>query len=162
MGYITENLSEGEDIIFLTKRHWVNRMGWPTIFTLVGVAMLFIRSMFENPSDFMLYLGWGPIALGVVSFAILTLINNTCEFGVTNKRVIIKTGLVRRKTLEVILQKIESIGVDQTVPGRVFGYGTLTITGSGGSSEPYTNIAKPLDFKSHVSKVVETLDHTDD
>lgn len=161
MGYIDENLSQGEEIVFLTKRHWVNRMGWPAVFALVGIAMLIIRSLFEEPSNFWLYLGWGPIVLGVVSFGILTVINNTCEFGVTNKRVIIKTGLVRRNTLEVILQKIESIGVEQSVLGRVFGYGTLTITGSGGSSEPYTNIAKPLDFKSHVSKMVENLDDGD-
>ncbi len=161
MGYIDENLSQGEEIIFLTKRHWVNRMGWPTIFVLVGVGFLFLRTLFENPSAFLNYIGWGLIGLGVVMYGILTLLNNTVEIGVTNKRVIIKTGLVRRNTHEVILQKVESISVDQTVFGRVFNYGTLLITGSGGSSEPYTNIAKPLAFKSHVHKVVEKLDDGD-
>lgn len=162
MGYIDENLNQGEEIIFQTKRHWINRMGWPTIFVLVGVAVLFLKSrVFEEPSNFWTYLGWGPIVIGVAMYGILTLLNNTVEIGVTNKRVIIKTGLVRRNTHEVILQKVESISVDQTVLGRVIGYGTLKITGSGGTSEPYTNIAKPLDFKSHVHTVVEKLDDRD-
>jgi len=102
------------------------------------------------------------IALAVVMFAILTLIDSTCEFGVTNKRVIIKTGIIRRKTLEVILQKVESIEVDQSVPGRILGYGTLVITGSGGTNKPYTNIAKPLHFRSHVQKVMEDLESDGD
>ena len=57
---------------------------------------------------------------------------------------------------------VESIGVDQSVPGRILGYGTLTITGSGGSSEPYTNIAKPLHLRSHVQKVMEDLESDGD
>jgi len=55
----------------------------------------------------------------------------TSEFAVTNKRVLIKTGLVRRHSLETLLSKIESIGVAQSILGRILGFGTIVISGNG-------------------------------
>lgn len=69
------------------------------------------------------------------------------EFAVTNKRVIVKTGLISRRTLEMNLSKIESVKVDQSIFGRLFGYGTITIIGTGGTRESFPNIAKPLLFR---------------
>lgn len=69
------------------------------------------------------------------------------EFAITNKRVIIKTGLFSRKTLEMNLSKIESVNVDQSIMGRIFGYGTIKIIGTGGTREEFPNIQKPLQFR---------------
>jgi len=69
------------------------------------------------------------------------------EFVITNKRVIVKKGLIRRKTFEMNHTKIESINVDQSVLGRILGYGTLRIVGSGGTKEVVSNIHKPLEFR---------------
>jgi len=71
----------------------------------------------------------------------------TDEFAITNKRVVIKTGLISRKTIELNLSKIESVNVDQTVMGRIFGFGTITIIGIGGTREAFVNIRKPLEFR---------------
>lgn len=71
----------------------------------------------------------------------------TSEFAVTNKRVVIKTGLIARDTLEMNLQKIESVGVDQSLLGRILGYGDLTIIGTGGTRERFPNIADPVRFR---------------
>jgi len=71
----------------------------------------------------------------------------TDEFAITNKRVIIKTGLISRKTFEMNLSKIESVNVDQDILGRILGYGTIRIVGSGGTREVFPNIRKPLDFR---------------
>ena len=70
----------------------------------------------------------------------------TDEFAVTNKRVIIKTGLISRKTFEMNHSKIETVNVDQSILGRILGYGTIRIVGSGGSKEEFPNIQKPLEF----------------
>jgi len=70
----------------------------------------------------------------------------TSEFAVTNKRVIMKVGLIRRETLELNLQRIESLNVDQSLMGRLLGYGTITIIGTGGTREPFPRIAHPLEF----------------
>jgi uncharacterized membrane protein YdbT with pleckstrin-like domain len=71
----------------------------------------------------------------------------TDEFAVTNKRVIIKTGLISRKTFEMNHSKIETVNVDQSILGRILGYGTIRIVGSGGSKEEFPNIQKPLEFR---------------
>lgn len=71
----------------------------------------------------------------------------TDEFAITNKRVIIKTGLISRKTFEMNHSKIESVNVDQGILGRILGYGTIRIVGSGGTKEVFPNISKPLQFR---------------
>ena len=71
----------------------------------------------------------------------------TSEFAITNKRVIIKTGLISRKTLEMNLQKIESVNVNQSILGRILGYGDLYIIGTGGTKEIFTKISRPITFR---------------
>lgn len=71
----------------------------------------------------------------------------TDEFAITNKRVIIKTGLISRRTIELNLSKIESVNVDQSILGRILGYGSLQIVGTGGTKEIFLNIQRPLTFR---------------
>jgi uncharacterized membrane protein YdbT with pleckstrin-like domain len=69
------------------------------------------------------------------------------EFVITNRRIIIKTGIISRNTFEMNLSKIESVNVDQSFFGRIFGYGSMTIIGTGGTRESFHNISKPLEFR---------------
>jgi uncharacterized membrane protein YdbT with pleckstrin-like domain len=69
------------------------------------------------------------------------------EFAITNKRIIVKTGLISRKTLEMNLNKIESVNVDQSILGRMLGYGTIRIIGTGGTREEFPNISNPIEFR---------------
>jgi len=69
------------------------------------------------------------------------------EFVITNRRIIIKNGFIARSTFEMNLSKIESVNVDQTVMGRIFNYGSITIIGTGGTRETFHNIAKPMAFR---------------
>ncbi|HUH51973.1 MAG TPA: PH domain-containing protein [Flavobacterium sp.] len=69
------------------------------------------------------------------------------EFAITNKRIIVKTGLISRKTFEMNHSKIESVNVDQSILGRILGYGTVSIVGSGGTREVIANIRQPLAFR---------------
>ncbi len=69
------------------------------------------------------------------------------EFVITNRRIIIKTGLIARRTVEMNLSKIESVNVDQSVMGRILGYGSITIIGTGGTKETFHIISKPLEFR---------------
>jgi uncharacterized membrane protein YdbT with pleckstrin-like domain len=72
------------------------------------------------------------------------------EFAVTNRRVIVKVGLVYRRTLELVLAKVETVGVEQSIMGRVLNYGTIVVTGTGGTKEPFKDIANPLEFRRKV------------
>lgn len=72
---------------------------------------------------------------------------STSEFAITDKRVIIKVGLLRRRTLELQLTKLEAIAVDQGILGRIFGFGNIVVTGTGGTKEPFKTISGPLEFR---------------
>jgi uncharacterized membrane protein YdbT with pleckstrin-like domain len=76
---------------------------------------------------------------------------------VTNRRVVVKQGLVSRKTIEMLLNKIETIEVSEPMVGRMLGYGSITIIGTGGTSEPFHKIAQPLPFRSEVQQQLEKL-----
>ena len=82
--------------------------------------------------------------------------NWTSEYAITNKRVIIKLGLISRKTLEVNLSKIESVNVDQSIFGRILGYGAITIIGTGGTRETFSDLANPIQFRRVFQECVDT------
>ena len=71
----------------------------------------------------------------------------TSEFAITNKRIIIKIGLIRRRTLEMNIAKVESVNVDQGIMGRILGYGTVTVIGTGGTRETFEDISQPVEFR---------------
>lgn len=71
----------------------------------------------------------------------------TDEFVITNKRVIMKTGLVSRNVFEMTLSHIESINVDQSIMGRMLNFGSVIIVGSGGTRESFAGIADPVGFR---------------
>jgi uncharacterized membrane protein YdbT with pleckstrin-like domain len=69
------------------------------------------------------------------------------ELAVTNKRIIVKTGFIQRNTSEMFLEKVESIQVEQGVLGRLFDFGTITVSGTGGDRAPVRNVSQPLEFR---------------
>jgi uncharacterized membrane protein YdbT with pleckstrin-like domain len=109
--------------------------------------------------------GW--IYLGPAIFTVFTLgllcpvllipymVRATTDLGVTNKRVIAKSGLIGRRTVEQRIQKIESIRVDQGIFARMLDYGTIMIHGTGGATTPIRNVANPFAFKRAVESVID-------
>jgi uncharacterized membrane protein YdbT with pleckstrin-like domain len=83
------------------------------------------------------------ISLGVYPY----LVSKFSEFGITNKRLIIKTGILSRRTLELNLSKIESVNVNQSLLGRMLGYGSIGVIGTGGTKEYFVSIKNPLEFR---------------
>ena len=148
MGYVEENLMPGEQIMYRANLHWIIYAA-PLFFGLVGIVI--VVSSFGNRYQAPLE-GLGGLFLIVAGLLGLSrwIISRTSEFAVTNKRVVIKVGLIRRHTLELLLAKVESIGVEQAVLGRILGYGTIVVVGTGGTRESFTNIAQPLEFRKQV------------
>jgi uncharacterized membrane protein YdbT with pleckstrin-like domain len=141
MGYIEQNLVAGETVVYRAKLHWVIFL-WPVVFLLIALFSFMSRN---GAGGFFLIVG---LIWGLSSY-----INSTSsEFGVTNRRVLIKVGFIRRRSLELFLSKLEGIGVNQSIPGRIFGYGTIMVTGTGGTKEFFNNIAAPLQFRKMVQQ----------
>ena len=99
---------------------------------------------FETTYHWMIFISW----VSLFTLGMYPLIKmKSDEFAITNKRIIVKTGLISRKTLEMNLSKIESVNVDQSIIARIFGHGSIRITGTGGTKESFPTIRNPLEFR---------------
>lgn len=145
MSYIDNNLMPGEQIVHRAKRHPVIFV-WTGMWFILG-ALLFAGKATDGGVVCILI---GAI-LGVAAFFDMS----GSEFGVTNKRVIIKVGVLRRKSLEILLNKVEGVSVDQGILGRVLGYGNIIVNGTGSTKEPFKSIADPLEFRRRVQEQIE-------
>ena len=85
--------------------------------------------------------------IGLIFLAITYIRYKSTELAVTTKRIIVKYGFIRRQTIEINLNKAESIQVDQGILGRLFDFGTLVISGTGTSHAPLTGISEPMAFR---------------
>lgn len=139
LGYIESNLLPDEEIVYKANLHW--KIFWKSsLIVLLGVFCLAIHAILAGAVT-----GIG-LALALRAF----IEYQTSEFGVTTKRVIIKTGFLRRRTLELLLRQVEAISVEQGVTGRLFDYGTVILTGTGGVHEVFHNISSPLEFRRRI------------
>lgn len=142
MGYIEANLLPGETVVQRARLHWIVFLKAIAI-AGVGLAVLFIQPLV------------GAVIVGVGLLMALPpwLERATSEFGVTSRRVIIKVGLIQRRTLELLIRQVEAISVDQSLAGRIFNFGTITLTGTGGVRETFHNIAHPLEFRRSIQSL---------
>ena len=93
------------------------------------------------------------IGIVFIVFAILNVM--TTELALTNKRVIAKFGFIRRQTIEININRIESISVNQGFWGRIFNYGSIVVRGTGGSHAPIPYIARPMEFRQQFNDFID-------
>ena len=148
MAYVDQNLISGETVHYRTGLHWVVLVTPIVVASFLGLIALFAL--------------FGSVALGLALILISGLIvvsgfltRSSAEFAVTNKRVILKAGLIRRRSLELLVNKIESIGVNQGLLGRALGYGTIVVRGTGGTAEPFTTVRYALEFRRQVQEQID-------
>ena len=151
MGYVRKVLLPGETVVYETGLHWLV-YGKATLLLALAVALA-LGSAFVGPdqANFLLIPAAAVAILGIIMFIIAAIRRASTELAVTDQRVIFKTGVIARHTLEMNRSKVESVDVDQSIPGRLFGFGTVTIRGTGGGIEPMRNIADPIAFRNHVT-----------
>ena len=149
MSYVREVLQPGEEIRFRTNVHWLVYLPAMVMFVLgIAFALWYTAAAKSAPHApdpvWLKCCAWRP----AVHPAWLKRFGT--EIAVTDRRVIYKTGLVQRDTTEINMAKIESVDVSQSILGRVFGFGTLTIRGTGETIEALRNIASPLQFRNAI------------
>lgn len=131
MSYIEESLSSGEAIRTIFRLHWFAKVPM-YIWILLGIPTVGITWLIAIYEYFRL---------------------RSIEQGVTNKRVILKTGIISRNTEEMKLTSIETVEIEQSVWGRMFGYGTVKLTGRGISDVTFKNIDDPMTVKREIEGV---------
>jgi uncharacterized membrane protein YdbT with pleckstrin-like domain len=165
MSYIDKTLVPGEKVVYTTKLHWIVMVGhlFTCLVLLAGAGYLGYYLYYNRANLQLSTLHIIETGLAVLLFlALLTLImgsirRNATEMAVTTRRVVVKTGLASRRTIEMLLNKVETIEVSEPTMGRMLGYGSITIIGTGGTSEPFHKIAHPLEFRNYVQQEIERL-----
>ena len=151
MSYIDGNLLDGEQVVYRTRLHWLQFLG-PMLFI---VAVLLPLDWVLASSTWRGY-AWIPLAVGALLLLGAIVKRQSSDFAVTNKRVMMKVGVFHTRSIELLLHKIEAIAVEQSLMGRIFGYGDIVITGSGGTKEAFAQIQSPLTFRNAVQSVTDT------
>jgi uncharacterized membrane protein YdbT with pleckstrin-like domain len=158
MGYVDNNLITGEKVTYRGRLHWVLlvKPGLVSLIIFVVVAGLLYESGLNRMiSTVSMVLAWlAVLVLSAIPILLAVLTWTSAEFSVTNKRVILKTGFIQSKTAEMFLNKIESVGVDQNIVGRILGYGDIVIRGTGGSLEPFRGVSSPLEFRRQIQEQI--------
>lgn len=132
--YVDSNLVNGEVVVYEAKYHWIY------LGINVVIAVLFC---------------W--LILPLFSLAWMYLRIKTDEFVITNKRLIIKTGIISRQTMELQLSKVETVNIKQGIFGRMIGYGTIIASGTGGSYRAISMISEPNEFRKAFLNACEQL-----
>jgi uncharacterized membrane protein YdbT with pleckstrin-like domain len=151
MSYVQKILEPGESVTHVTRTHWLVYL--PAIFLLLLGIVVLASSSYVS-ADFAAVpkiAGAMLILLAAISWLPAFIRRWTTELAVTNRRIVFKSGLFRRHTMEMNMSKVESVDVDQSVMGRILDYGTVTIRGTGGGIEPMRNIANPIAFRNRVT-----------
>jgi uncharacterized membrane protein YdbT with pleckstrin-like domain len=165
MSYVNDNLMPNEQVLFSARIHPAIFLPSTISFVLTialgiyaltsagqpGTSVLVISAVSEEFFFLSGLLLIYSIVLGLQAVIVMF----TTEFAVTNRRVIAKTGFIRRHTLEMLLTKIESVAVNQSILGRILNFGVVTVTGTGGTKESFRAIVGPFEVRKKISQIIE-------
>jgi len=147
MRYIDQILQPGETVAYRTTLHWI------VYLPAIGLWLLALIAITIGGAT-------GPVSI-LVAF-VCALVGSglaftawfrrwTTEIDVTDRRIVYKRGFIRRHTVEMNMDKVESVDVDQSILGRMLNYGDIIIRGTGVGIEPLHNIDAPLEFRNQVT-----------
>jgi uncharacterized membrane protein YdbT with pleckstrin-like domain len=183
MGYVEQSLSSGEQIILKARLHW--GMFLNPVLGILAAGLFLLLSAVPFLIPYQSIAGLAGMQLSEYDYSMLQpLVVITCggcgllwmlltgvnllsriatffstEFAVTNKRVIGKSGLLRRRSLEVMLSKIESVSVDEPFWGRILNFGTVTVRGSGGTVQPFPFISDAMNLRMQINNLIPPATH---
>jgi uncharacterized membrane protein YdbT with pleckstrin-like domain len=150
MSYVDEILQPGETVRHIGKLHWILYVPGCAPFAL-AILLFFVFHASSIPRGLALVL----LAICILSGAVLLLgawIRRwTTEIVITDRRVILKSGFISRRTLEMNMTKVESVDVIQGILGRMLNFGTVVIRGIGAGIEPLRDVERPIELRNAVT-----------
>jgi membrane protein YdbS with pleckstrin-like domain len=151
--YIERNLMDDESLEHITRLHAI---------VLLAPAMIVSVLAGTLPIVSDIPVAWYVVAVFLLIAAIRLLdrlvLYLTSEFAVTSKRVLGKTGLIRLNTVDIVLAKVEAIRINQSILGRIFDFGDVLVTGTGGTVEVLGFIPDPVEFSKCIQEQLSLLD----
>ncbi len=149
MGYIQKNLMQGEKVVYEAKFHGIV-YAWPCIIAFLALGFFFITSWSFLLRLILVLAVWLAIFLWCVS------INGGKQYVLTSRRLIFKRGIVKRTSFELLLRKCEGIRIEQSIMGRMLGYGSVLVT-TGEATNRYDYIKHPLEFSTAINQQIDNV-----
>ena len=154
MSISKKNMMEGEVVVCEAKFHYM--LYWlPILLTLLAIALPFIP-IGENTMRYRLIFSGIFLVLALLWYIV---INNGKKFVLTNKRIILKTGIIMRNSKELMLRKCESINVRQSILGRILNYGDVIVS-TGEEKDVFKYIWSPMNFSTRVNEQIDKISHS--
>jgi uncharacterized membrane protein YdbT with pleckstrin-like domain len=150
MTYINSILEPGEKVRYHTTVSWTAYRA-AILLAICALASLLAGARYAEIVNISWFAAIVFAGSAIVAFLPAWFHRWTTEIAVTDRRIILKRGLLRRHTVEMNMQKVESVDVDQTLIGRLFNYGNVTIRGTGSSFEKLSRIDSPLKLRTTVT-----------
>lgn len=145
MNYLESTMLPGEYVVAWTRLHKV-------IFAIpivICIAALIVAAAANQIAVF------GVALIFIFLFAAWCYLQyKSVEIAITNRRLLLKAGIIRRRTVELLPNKIESFSFYQGILGRMFNWGTLFVTGIGATKAAFPLIENPLGFYLKVHEVI--------
>ena len=163
--YVSGTLMPGEKIAVSFHPHKII-IAAPIILFLIAVAFyLFAQQLlpFLNHTIYKSYTLYNILCFVFFVYSILKVVNRiieyrTSEYTVTNLRVVMKTGVLNRTAVELMLNRLEAVTVQQSLFGQMFNYGMVLLVGIGGTRDEFNYVPKPMYFRQQI----QTLQISDD
>lgn len=162
--YVRRAMQDNERILYAAQLHWIiYHMGVGILIfgALVGhfgptlIGYLFGEGEIASfASRYIKYIALGIVGLGALEILFAYIRQISTELVITNQRVIAKHGFVSTTSYELMLMKVEGATIDQSVLGRMLGYGTLMVKGTGGGISPIDHVANPYIFHNHLMTAI--------
>jgi uncharacterized membrane protein YdbT with pleckstrin-like domain len=151
VSYVERILQPGETIRHVSRIHWVVYVPGLALVVIGLAGGAYATGLTDEPRAIAM-IGAGAVALiGVASLIGAWFRRWTTELAVTDRRIIYKRGFIRRFTIEMNMDKVESVDVDQSVLGRLLDYGDIVVRGTGSGLQPLKGIDSPLAFRNQVT-----------
>lgn len=139
-------MTNEEGIVYQARLHWIIFV-WPVIFFVIDLYLGVVYPLFAQPSMlFGVFVAlWGLSTWVMYQYSSLTIKSN---------RLVIRSGFLVRQTVDIPINKIESVDIRQSILGTILGYGSIELTGTGGTREYMLNISKPLTCRRYIEQAM--------
>lgn len=151
VAYVSSVLQPGETVKIIGRLHWTIYLQALLLGVVAAGLLMYGERDATRTGRIVTYLGWLALALAAVFFLHAWFRRSMTELSVTTHRVIYKCGFIRRHTVEMNMDKVETVNVDQTILGRILGYGTIHVLGTGQGIESLHGIGSPIAVRNAIT-----------
>jgi uncharacterized membrane protein YdbT with pleckstrin-like domain len=158
MGYIENNLLPGETVVYKAKIHWIYYLS-SYVLMILGIAFIIIGVSVNGAAQPWYILAAVAFFWGVIQLGVRLLKKIATEYVVTNRRVILKSGIIKRDALDLVLSKCEGLRITQSLMGQVFNYGSILVT-TGEVVNSFDFVAQPSLFRNAITAQIHASQPT--